>query len=154
MRRSNGSLAVMTTSAPPVLGTLESALYAEDLDGMARFWADVMGMEQIVAVPGRHVFFRIAGAPRPQVLLIFCAAATEQPPAPDAKLPVPSHGARGPGHFCLAVAREVLDDWRKHLIANGVEIEADFHWPSGARSVYFRDPAGNSIELADPSLWR
>ena len=32
-------------------------------------------------------------------------------------------------------------------------IEADFRWPNGARSIYVRDPAGNSIELADPAIW-
>ena len=25
--------------------------------------------------------------------------------------------------------------------------------PAQRRSVYFRDPAGNSIELADPAIW-
>ena len=30
---------------------------------------------------------------------------------------------------------------------------ADFQWPNGARSIYFRDPAGNSIEIAEPRLW-
>jgi catechol 2,3-dioxygenase-like lactoylglutathione lyase family enzyme len=37
--------------------------------------------------------------------------------------------------------------------AYGIEIEADFRWPNGARSLYFRDPAGNSVELADPAIW-
>ena len=31
--------------------------------------------------------------------------------------------------------------------------EADFAWPGGGRSVYVRDPAGNSIEFADPAIW-
>ena len=26
-------------------------------------------------------------------------------------------------------------------------------WPEGGRSIYFRDPAGNSLELAPPTLW-
>ena len=26
-------------------------------------------------------------------------------------------------------------------------------WPNGARSLYFRDPAGNSVEIAEPRLW-
>ena len=26
-------------------------------------------------------------------------------------------------------------------------------WPNGARSIYFRDPAGNSLECAEPGLW-
>lgn len=143
----------MTATPPPVLGTLETALYAEDLHAAEAFWSGVMGLERIVSVAGRHVFFRVAEEPRPQVLLVFCPDATEKPPEPDAKLPVPAHGARGPGHFCLAVAAEQLDLWRSHLTAHGIEIEADFHWPSGACSIYFRDPAGNSIELAEPGLW-
>lgn len=143
----------MTTNVPPLLGTLESALYADDLEAAIAFWQEVIGLDAFQHVPGRHVFFRIATEPRPQVLLIFRAEATERPPAPDAKLPVPTHGARGPGHFCLAAAPDTLDAWRDYLSANGVAIEADFHWPNGARSLYFRDPAGNSIELADPAIW-
>lgn len=140
----------MTLLPPPVLGTLESALYAGDLDAATAFWRDVMGLRPFQAVPGRHVFFRVADG---QVLLVFNADATEKPPRPDARLPVPPHGARGPGHFCLAVAPERLDDWRAHLAAHGVAVEADFRWPNGARSLYVRDPAGNSIELADPAIW-
>jgi catechol 2,3-dioxygenase-like lactoylglutathione lyase family enzyme len=34
-----------------------------------------------------------------------------------------------------------------------VEIEADFHWPAGGRSIYFRDPSGNSLEFAEPKIW-
>lgn len=143
----------MKPTAPPVLGTLEAALYADDLHAATRFWQDVMGLVPFQTVPDRHVFFRITRTPRPQVLLVFRAEATLTPPAPDARLPVPPHGARGPGHFCLAVAPDSLDDWRAHLIGQDVEIEADFDWPNGARSIYLRDPAGNSIELADPAIW-
>ncbi len=39
------------------------------------------------------------------------------------------------------------------LEAEGVAIEADFRWPNGARSLYFRDPAGNSLECAEAKLW-
>ncbi|WP_207102074.1 VOC family protein [Paracoccus shandongensis] len=140
----------MVETPPFVLGTLESALYAEDLDAATGFWRDVMGLTPFQTVPGRHVFFRVNAS---QVLLVFNPSATEQPPRPDARLPVPPHGARGPGHFCLAVAPDQLDAWRAHLTARGIAIEADFHWPNGARSIYLRDPAGNSIELADPAIW-
>lgn len=140
----------MSQPPPPVLGTLESALYADDLDAARTFWAEVMGLEAFQSVPGRHVFFRVAPS---QVLLVFNPAATEQPPGPGARLPVPPHGARGPGHFCLAVQPDQLDAWRAHLTARGIAIEADFQWPNGARSLYLRDPAGNSIELADPAIW-
>lgn len=143
----------MVQETPPLAGVLESALYADDLDAARAFWQGLMGLEVIVAVPGRHVFFRVTDLPWPQVLLVFRPDATETPPRPDARLPVPPHGARGPGHFCLAVAAEDLDGWRRYLEDRGVAIEADFCSPGGARSIYFRDPAGNSIELGEPRMW-
>lgn len=143
----------MTTIAPPVLGTLESALYADDLEAATAFWQGVMGLRAFQTVAGRHVFFRVAEDPRPQVLLVFRPGATARPPDPSARLPVPPHGARGPRHFCLAVAPDTMDQWRDHLQASDVAIEADFRWPNGARSIYVRDPAGNSVELADAAIW-
>lgn len=136
-------------TAPPLLGTLESALYADDLAAAERFYAGTIGLKVITRQDGRHVFFAVGSS----VLLIFNPEATKNPPAPDARLPVPAHGARGAGHFCFSVAAEMLDDWRAHLEAQGVGIEADFRWPGGARSIYIRDPAGNSVEFAEPALW-
>lgn len=143
----------MSKPAPPRIGTLESALYAGDLDAAEAFWRDIIGLRVFQKVPGRHVFFRVAEGQPAQVLLVFNPAATRKPPAPDARLPVPPHGAEGEGHYCLAVAPEAMDGWRAHLEGAGVAIEADFRWPNGRRSIYFRDPAGNSIELADPAIW-
>ncbi len=148
-----GNLKVMTEKPPDLLGTLESALYADDLDAATAFWEGVIGLHAFQACPGRHVFFRVMQGPRPQVLLVFRAEVTRRPPAVGAALPVPPHGAIGAGHFCLAAAPDTLDAWRAHLIRHDIGIEADFRWPGGARSIYFRDPAGNSIELADPAIW-
>jgi catechol 2,3-dioxygenase-like lactoylglutathione lyase family enzyme len=67
---------------------------------------------------------------------------------------VPTHGAKGPGHLCFRAPGGTIDDWRRHLEAAGVEIEMDFEWPQGGRSIYFRDPAGNSLEFAEPRIWR
>ncbi|HQU67764.1 MAG TPA: VOC family protein [Albidovulum sp.] len=136
-------------TAPPVLGTLESSLYARDLDAAEAFYAGTLGLGVVMRQPGRHVFFR-AGA---SILLIFNPVATAEGPQPDSRLPVPGHGATGPGHYCFSVAREEMDLWRTHLEAADVAIEADFLWPNGARSIYVRDPAGNSVELAEPALW-
>lgn len=134
---------------PPILGTLESALYADDLAAAEAFYAGTLGLPVITRQPGRHVFFRTGAS----ILLVFDPAAAERPAPPGAPLPVPAHGARGPGHFCFSVAAETLDAWRAHLEAEGVTIEADFRWPTGGRSVYVRDPAGNSVEFAEPALW-
>jgi catechol 2,3-dioxygenase-like lactoylglutathione lyase family enzyme len=46
-----------------------------------------------------------------------------------------------------------MPQWRAHLEGRGVEIESQVEWPNGGRSIYFRDPAGNSVEIATPELW-
>ena len=137
----------LPAAAPPD-AMLEAALYAEDLEAAERFYGDLLRLERLVRVADRHVFYRVGDG----VLLIFNPHETCKPPNnPD--LPVPPHGATGPGHFCFSVDGPALDDWCARLDAAGVGIEADFRWPNGARSIYFRDPAGNSIEMAEPRLW-
>lgn len=131
-----------------IRGVLEAAVYAEDLEAARRFYGGVLGLPEITAVEGRHVFFGAGDS----VLLVFRATATREPPAPDA-LPVPPHGAVGPGHVCLTVAEEALDAMASRLVQAGVEIESDFRWPHGPRSIYVRDPADNSVEFASPRLW-
>jgi catechol 2,3-dioxygenase-like lactoylglutathione lyase family enzyme len=135
-------------SAPPA-AVLETALYAPDLDAAEAFYGGVLGLARIARSGDRHVFFGLAGA----VLLVFNPAETSRPPAADG-LPVPPHGARGPGHVAFAATAAELDRWRARLEGAGVPIEADFRWPgTEARSLYVRDPAGNSVEFAEPRLW-
>jgi catechol 2,3-dioxygenase-like lactoylglutathione lyase family enzyme len=129
--------------------TLESALYVDDLKAAEEFYGRVLGLELITRAEGRHVFFRCGSG----VLLLFNADATAVPPAPGAKLPVPPHGARGPGHLCFAASAQEIDRWKAHLEAGGIAVEADFEWPNGGRSIYFRDPIGNSLEFAEPRIW-
>lgn len=128
---------------------LESGLYAENLEETAAFYADVLGLERIAEAEGRHVFFRAGQG----VVLLFRPSATRQPPPPRARVPVPPHGAEGPGHLCFAGTEVEIERWRGRLRAAGVEIEADFEWPQGGRSIYFRDPAGNSLEIAESRIW-
>jgi catechol 2,3-dioxygenase-like lactoylglutathione lyase family enzyme len=124
---------------------LETCVYADDLDAAERFYAGVLGLAKIAEVPGRHVFFRCGG----RVFLVFNPEKTQGGGGP-----VPGHGASGPGHACFAATVDELPRWREHLTAQGVEIEAEVEWPGGGRSLYFRDPAGNSIELGTPSIWK
>ena len=134
---------------------LESALYVTDLGAAEAFYAEVMGLERIAKAEGRHVFFRCGQG----VLLLFNAEATRHQPPPDARLPVPPHGTVGEGHLCFSATAEEIARWKAALEAKGVAIEADFEWPSfgkgsgGGRSIYFRDPSGNSIEFAEPRIW-
>lgn len=134
--------------AAAIEGILETALYADDLDAAEAFYGGLLGLQKITRQANRHVFFRCGAG----VLLIFNPKETVAPPPPTA-FPVPVHGARGPGHACFRVPGPDLDFWVEKLVEAGITIEADFCWPNGARSIYFRDPAGNSLECAEPGLW-
>jgi len=122
---------------------LEAALYVDDLDAAERFYGQVLGLERIAKVAGRHVLPRCGG----RVVLLFRAEATREGGT------VPPHGASGPGHLAFAAASDELEGWRRHLAAGGVEVEMEYPWPGGGHSLYFRDPAGNSLEIATPAVW-
>ena len=134
--------------APQLSGVLEAAVYVDDLDAAAGFYGGTLGLPEVLRQDGRHVFFRCGDT----IVLAFRADMTRQSAPPDG-LPVPPHGADGPGHICCAASGDALDRWRDRLEAAGVPIESDFRWPGGARSIYVRDPAGNSVEFAEPALW-
>lgn len=127
---------------------LETALYAPDLAAARAFYGGLLGLPVIVEVAGRHVFFRVGTG----VLLVFDPAATVIP-SKNPALPVPVHGSLGAGHVCFAASRDEIARWRDRLQGAGVTAEAEFDWPNGARSLYVRDPAGNSVEFAEPRLW-
>ena len=128
---------------------LETVLYAEDLNKAEAFYRDVLGLEPKFKQTGRQLFYECGQ----QMLLIFNPNATCKPPRPDADLPVPAHGTKGPGHVCFAATAAEISDWTERLTKAGVEIEADFRWPRGGRSIYFRDPAGNCLEFAERRIW-
>ena len=132
----------------PIAAVLETALYVDDLDAAEAFYNGVLGLEIISRSANRHIFLRCGNG----VLLIFNPDETGKP-APHGALPVPTHGTRGPGHACFRLAGDDLAAMAERLSAHGIAIEADFRWPSDARSIYIRDPAGNSIEFAEGKLW-
>ena len=126
---------------------LETVIYASDLPAAEAFYTRLLGAAPHAKVDGRHVFYKLAH----QMLLVFNPHATRTPP--DGPLPVPPHGAEGQGHVCFAANADEIDAWRQRLSEMGVPIESDFEWPQGGRSIYFRDPAGNSVEFAEPRIW-
>jgi catechol 2,3-dioxygenase-like lactoylglutathione lyase family enzyme len=135
-------------AAPAPGAILEAAVYADDLDAAEAFYGCILGLERLQRVADRHVFFRVGAA----VLLVFNPARTEEPPT-NPEIPVPPHGARGPGHVCFAMPRAQIAAMRDRLVAAGVAVDAEFDWPHGPHSLYVRDPVGNSVEFAEPQLW-
>ena len=127
-----------------IQGVIETGIYVDDLDSAESFYRTILGLTVITKESGRHVFFSVGDA---SVLLVFLTDATRRGEV------LPAHGATGPGHFALGIAEESLDQWRQHLLDSGVSIEKEHHWPRGGKSLYFRDPGGNSVELITPGLW-
>jgi catechol 2,3-dioxygenase-like lactoylglutathione lyase family enzyme len=130
-------------------GVLESVLYCEDLEPNERFYSDVLGLERIASREGRHVFFRCGDG----VVLLFEPERSSTVPTEVGGSPIPLHGAKGPGHLAFRVGTDEIEAWKDRLAGRGVEIESEVAWPRGGRSIYFRDPAGNSLEIATPDLW-
>jgi catechol 2,3-dioxygenase-like lactoylglutathione lyase family enzyme len=124
---------------------LETALYVDDLERGKAFYRDVLGLAVHGEAPGRHVFLRCGDS----MVLLFDPAQTGKSDG----LALPTHGARGPGHVAWLVTAGEMDEWRDWLRTSGVAIEKEHTWPSGGRSLYFRDPAGNSLELATARVW-
>ena len=131
-------------------GILETVLYAKDLAAAEAFYRDVLGLEPFAKAAGRHLFYRCGD----QVLLIFNPEATKVPPAARrAAGAAARRGRRGPRLLPRVRCRDRRLAQRA-CEAKGVAIEADFEWPGGGRSIYFRDPAGNCLEFAEPRIWK
>jgi catechol 2,3-dioxygenase-like lactoylglutathione lyase family enzyme len=133
----------------PITGVLESCLYASDLAAAERFYAEVLGLRVYSREPERHLFFRCG----PAMLLLFNPERTSTTPVEVGGVAVPVHGASGAGHVAFRVPEAELPAWRARLTDAGVAVEADIAWPRGGRSLYVRDPANNSVELASATLW-
>jgi catechol 2,3-dioxygenase-like lactoylglutathione lyase family enzyme len=123
---------------------IETGIYADDLDRAEAFYRDALGLTVIGKEPGRHVFFRVG---QRNVLLAFNPASTLKGDI------LPAHGATGAGHFALGIKATELDAWRERLRAHKIAIEKEVQWPRGGQSLYFRDPAGNLVELITPGCW-
>ena len=132
---------------PRITRVLETALYVDDLDVNVAFYRDVMGFS-VLDAGDRLVAMSRSGT----VVLLFKRGATTI----GANTPggwIPPHDGQGPVQLAFAVATEDLPEWEAHLRLHGIEIESHVQWPRGGRSVYFRDPAGHSLELATPGTW-
>jgi catechol 2,3-dioxygenase-like lactoylglutathione lyase family enzyme len=128
-----------------VRGVYETVLYAPDVPAAAAFYADALGLRLVDGPDELAAAFRLDDG---GVLLIFDPARSSVPGRS-----APSHGASGAGHVAFGVEDGTLDAWAETLRERGVEIELERPWQNGGRSIYFRDPADNSVELVEGDLW-
>jgi len=122
-------------------GLLEASVYARDLAVARDFYEKVLGLECLVYEPPRHIFFRVGAS----MFLVFNPDQTRR--AED----VPAHGAEGSVHVAFSVPAAELDYWEERL-QNAGYATSRATWPGG-ESIFFRDPAGNLLELAPPRIW-
>jgi catechol 2,3-dioxygenase-like lactoylglutathione lyase family enzyme len=121
----------------------ETVLYADDLSAVEEFYGRILGME-VIQKSELFLTFRMSQS----VLLIFDPTLSAE-----SGRSVPSHGMQGEGHIAFAALDEEIDAWKVHLERAGIEIEQIHSWDEGGRSLYVRDPAGNSVEFAPGTLW-
>jgi catechol 2,3-dioxygenase-like lactoylglutathione lyase family enzyme len=128
---------------PRVEGVHETVLYAGDVPALVAFYTEVVGLTEIEPPDQHSAAFRLGDG---NVVLVFDPARTSTPGRF-----VPPHGANGDGHVAFKVSD--LDAAAHDLRAHDVEIEREITWPKGGRSVYFRDPANNSVEFVEGDIW-
>lgn len=130
---------------PPILRIAEAVLYVDDLQEATRFYTEILDLPLSASFP--DAAFLQTG--RNSTLILF-----DRRKLQERESVIPSHGSRGAGHVALAVPEDKMDDWRSRLIAAEVPIEHEQQWPQGTRSIYFRDPAGNSVELIEAAHYQ
>jgi catechol 2,3-dioxygenase-like lactoylglutathione lyase family enzyme len=132
-------------SPSPFSGILETVLYcpARDREDVERFYADVLGLPAVARWED-GTSFRVG----PGVLLIFDLEKLAR-----RRDPIADHGSAGPGHACLLADGDDYAGWKQRLDAHSVAIVHEHEWGNGRHSLYFRDPAGNLLEIASGDLW-
>ena len=127
---------------------LETIIYANSLEEAAWFYHEVLGLDMPREMSDLAVLFRVDNN---QVLLVFDPKASDQPGRP-----VPSHGSRGPGHIALRIRPEDYQRWLEQLSRHGIPIEQEQEWDrvEPGKSIYIRDPSGNSVELITSDIWK
>ena len=69
---------------------------------------------------------------------------------------LPPHGAFAPPsiiHFTLEINEESYDTAKQTLNEKKIKIEKEVTWEKATNSIYFRDPAGNLVEIITPGSW-
>lgn len=128
---------------PKLLRILETALYAKNLPAAEKFYSNILGLPLLAKQKGRHLFYWVGK----DVLLVFYAPKTLQNK-------ITPHGAKGPGHLAFEVSPKDYDLWKKYLADKKAKIVEEVVWKKpDYRSIYFRDPSGNLLEIATSGIW-
>jgi catechol 2,3-dioxygenase-like lactoylglutathione lyase family enzyme len=142
-----GKGAAMNNSDRPrlVKGLGEVSILVKDLDAMHRFYEEVVGLEVLRRDEG-FVFFKVAEGygGHTQNLALFDATDTD---FLEPKSQQPSSEQTTLHHIALNIALEDYESETGRLEGLGLKVTATVHEWLHVRSLYFRDPEGNSLEF-------
>jgi catechol-2,3-dioxygenase len=120
---------------------------------MKDFYINILGLEFVSEEKDRHVFIKAGQS----MLLIFNPNKTLANDAVnDIGTKLPIHGAFAPPsiiHFALEIDKQNYDNAKRMLNERNIKIEKEITWGKCTNSIYFRDPAGNLVEIITPGSW-
>lgn len=124
---------------------VETCIYYSDLQSMKNFYVDILGLQLVQEEDGKFIFLQAGKS----MLLVFNPDRTSK-----SNDNLPTHGAATPPasvHFAMEIESNDYLRWKDLLAKNKIKME-EVGWKS-AKSIYFRDPAGNLVELITPGEW-
>lgn len=125
---------------------VETCIYSSDLESMKKFYVGILGLS-VIQEEDKLIFLKAGKS----MLLIFDPLRTS---INNDKLP--THGAMTPPssiHFAMEIEEGEYQPCKELLAQSGIAIEKEVKWNSNRKSLYFRDPAGNLVELITPGAW-
>lgn len=138
-------MSVRPSFAPRGVG--EIVLRVRDLDAMIAFYRKTLGVELLRRFGDDIAFLRVAEgyAGHTQIIGFF----RHEMPSNFRRRAWPGHapGSTTLHHFALEIARDDYDKALTHLAGLGIETDTAVHAWIGWRSIYFRDPEENTVEL-------
>ncbi|MFL6381881.1 MAG: VOC family protein [Nitrososphaeraceae archaeon] len=131
---------------------METCIYSSDLVKMKDFYINILGLEIVSEEKDRHVFLKAGQS----MVLIFNPNKTLVSNGSNGTTKLPIHGAFVPPsiiHLALEIEKQNYDNAKHTLNGKNVRIEKEVTWEEGTNSIYFRDPAGNLVEIITPGSW-
>jgi catechol 2,3-dioxygenase-like lactoylglutathione lyase family enzyme len=135
-------------------GLGEIVLRVRDLDAMIAFYRRALGLELLRRISDDIAFLRVAEGfgGHTQILGFF----RDRQPSNFRRREWAGHDPARTTlhHFALEIARDQYESALAHLERQGIATDTAVHAWIGWRSIYFRDPEDNTVELVcfDPAI--
>ena len=130
---------------------METCIYSSDLEKMKDFYINALGLEFVSEEKDKHVFLKAGQS----ILLIFNPNKTLVSNGSNTTQ-LSAHGAFAPPsiiYFALEIKKENYDNAKHMLNEKNIKIDKEVSWDKGTNSIYFRNPAGNLVEIITPGSW-